>query len=897
MPILIPNSTLGPYSILSKIGEGGMGEVWRARDEKLGRDVAIKVLPGAFSGDKSRLARFEQEAQAAGALNHPNILVIYHIGTHEGAPYIVSELLEGETLRDRMGGGALPQRKAIDYALQIAHGLAAAHEKRIVHRDLKPDNLFITKDGRVKILDFGLAKLLGRPDAETEGRGDDIATLLAASPRHPVPASPNTDPGTVMGTIGYMSPEQLRGQPADHRSDIFSFGAILYEMLCGRRAFRGQSTADTMSAILREDPPDISETNKAVSPALERVVRHCLEKSPEERFHSASDLAFAIEALSGSTGNSTTVLATLPGPRRNFAKLLPWTIAGVALVASTALAWLYFQQTPAVEQPVRFAVSMPKEAIEASSPAISPDGRTLAFVIVSEGKRNLYIRPLSQLEAQPLAGTEDAQFPFWSPDSRYIGFFSNNKLKKIEVSGGPTQTLCDAPSAFGGTWNADGVILIGLDTKGINRVSSAGGTPVRIIPRDESRKEIAQAWPVFLPDGNHFLYQSWNGRSDDSAIFVASLGGSDRKLLLKADSSPLYAAPGYLLFARGATLTAQSFDVRTLELTGEPFPVAEQIGYNSFMSYANASVSVNGTVAFLTGGVANRQLIWFDRSGKQLESVGTPGEINDIVLSRDGKRLAMQRLEDGNSDIWLMDLARGVPSRFTFEATVEDFPVWSPDGNFVVFSSGGAGPDVFFNLYRKVSSGAGNPEPLFESDQTKEPTDWSRDGRFILLNAYDGIDGSDIWVLPVFGDGKAYALLKTAFEESSASFSPDGRWFAYISNETGRAEVYIQTFPQTGGKWLISNGGGGQPRWRADGKELFYIAPDKTLMSVEVKTESTLETAAPKPLFITKVRSSNSTNRYVVTSDGQRFLINAPAGDVGVAPIILILNWASSLKK
>jgi len=877
-----PNTTLGSYTILSKIGEGGMGEVWRARDSKLGRDVAIKVLPAAFSADKDRLARFEQEAQSAGALNHPNILVIHHIGTHDGSPYIVSELLEGETLRDRMGGNPLPQRKAIDYALQIAHGLAAAHDKKIVHRDLKPDNLFITKDGRVKILDFGLAKLVG---TDGDGLQTDIPTRKV-----------NTDPGTVMGTVGYMSPEQLRGQQADHRSDIFSFGAILYEMLSGRRAFRGQSTADTISSILREDPPDLSETNKAVSPALERVVHHCLEKNPEERFHSANDLGFAIEALSGSAGTTTTVLPLPPTKKRSFTRLLPWVVAGTAVIAAAILSWLYFGKPAAVVQPVSFAISLPKEAIEASAPVISPDGRTLAFVLVSEGKRSIYVRPLGQLEAQPLAGTEDASMLFWSPDSRRIGFFSNDKLKKVEVTGGPTQTLCDAKGAYGGTWNSSDVILFALETKGINRVSAAGGTPTRVLPFDESRKETLQTWPYFLPDGQHFLYQSWNGRSDTSAIFVAALDTADRKFLLNADSSPLYASPGYLLFARGNTLTAQSFDARKLNVSGETFPVVEQIGYNRNNSYCHASVSVDGTLAYLSGGVISRQLIWFDRNGKQLESLGPPSEINDVVLSRDGKRIAIQRAVDGNFDIWLMDVARAVPSRFTFEAATEDNPIWSPDGNFVAFSSAGLGePEISIN--RKPSTGLGNPEVLLKSDKGQEPTDWSTDGRFILFNQYEQKTGGDIWVLPLFGDGKPYALLNSEFEETTGRFSPDVHWFAYTSNESGRTEVYIETFPKTGGKWLVSNGGGGQPHWSPDGKELFYIAPDKRLMSVEIKTGSAVEIGAPKPLFTSKVASYDAPNRYVVAPDGQRFLVNAPAGDATASPITVIVNWASGLKK
>lgn len=876
---------LGRYEIRSKIGEGGMGEVYRAFDPKINREVAIKILPAGLSADKDRLARFEQEAQTAGALNHPNILVIHHIDTHDGAPYIVSELLEGETLRERMGGVALPQRKAIDYALQIAHGLSAAHEKGIVHRDLKPENLFITRDGRLKILDFGLAKLSGAGSAQSQ---TEVPTRRV-----------NTEPGMVMGTIGYMSPEQLRGQPADHRSDIFSFGAILYEMLAGRRAFRGESNADTISAILREDPPDLSGTNPSINPALERVVNHCLEKNPEERFHSARDLAFAVEALSGNAGSTSaaTVLRSLPPPKRKTRELIAWSTAGLFLITAIVLSWLYFRRPGTVEPTISFVVAMPKDTVEVSHPVISPDGRTLAFVATSRGKRSLYVRSLASLEAHPLPGTDDANLPFWSPDSRFIGFFGINKLKRIEASGGPVQTLCDAQSAFGGTWNTDGVILVSLDTKGINRVSAGGGTPTPVLKLDESRKELAQAWPWFLPDGRHFLYQSWNGRSDDSAIFVAALDGSDRKLLLKADSNPLYAAPGYLLFARGPTLTGQSFDARTLQLSGEPFPVAEQIGYNYANSYSSASVSQDGALVFLGSAVTNRQLVWFDRAGKQQEKVGPPGEINDIVLSRDGKRLAMQRLDEGSTDLWLMDLARGVPSRFTFDPATDDNPVWSPDGNQIAFSSGAANADVNFNLYRKVSNGAGTPELLLETDSGKEATDWSSDGRFLIFTLYAQQTAADLWVLPLFGERKPYPFLQTEFEETQGFFSPDGHWLAYTSNESGRTEVYVQTFPQSGGKWLISSGGGAQPHWRGDGKELFYVAPDRTLMSVDVNAGANFETTAPKPLFATQLSGYSAPNRYVVAADGQRFLVNSPAGEVSQTPITVVLNWTSRLKR
>jgi serine/threonine protein kinase/Tol biopolymer transport system component len=876
---------LGRYEIRAVLGVGGMGEVYVARDEKINRDVAIKVLPAAFSEDAERLRRFEQEAQATGALNHPNILAVFDVGTHDGAPYVVSELLEGETLRERMSGAAVAQRKAIDYALQIAHGLAAAHEKGIIHRDLKPENLFITKDGRVKILDFGLAKLMGAAD------GSQSQTEV---PTRRV----DTEPGVVMGTIGYMSLEQLRSKPADHRSDIFSFGAILYEMLSGRRAFRGESTADTMSAILREDPPDLSETNKNIAPALERVVNHCLEKNPEERFHSSRDLAFAIEALSGSSrlsDSTRTVLATLPAPRSNRRELIAWIAAGLLLVATLTLALLYFRPTPQTEHPVRFVIAAPKNTTDVSNPVISPDGRTVAFLASLAGRRFLYIRQLGSVEEQQLAGTEEAMSPFWSPDSRYLGFFSNNKLKKIEVTGGPAQTLCDAQSAYGGTWNREGIILMSLDTKGINRVAAGGGTPTPVLKLDESRKELAQAWPSFLPDGRHFLYQSWNGRSDDSAIYVSSIDGSDRKLLLKADSSPLYAPPGYLLFARDTTLMAQSFNPAQFQLSGEPFPVAEQVVYNGSNSFSQVSISEAGVIVFLTSSVSDRQLIWFDRSGKELGAVGPPAAYNDIVLSPDGKKVAIQSEVGGNFDIWLMDVARGVPSRFTFDSATEDNPVWSPDGRTVVFSSG---PEGSFELYKKVSSGAGNSEPLLKSGSGSEATDWSGDGRFILYNGFHSTTASDVWVLPLLTvDTKPYALLQIEFEEGQGHFSPDGRWFAYTSNESGRVEVYVQSFPQSGGKWLISSGGGSQPYWRRDGKELFYIAPDKTLMAVDINSVSTFEAGKPASLFQTRVSGYSAPNRYAAAADGQRFLINCTAAEVSQTPITVVLNWTAGLKK
>jgi len=871
---------IGRYQIRGKIGEGGMGEVYVARDDQISRDVAIKVLPAAFSADAERLRRFEQEAQAAGSLNHPNILVVYDIGTHDGAPYVVSELLDGETLRERMAGSALPQRKAIDYALQIAHGLAAAHEKGIIHRDLKPENLFITKDGRVKILDFGLAKL-------TRVDGDQSQTDI---PTRRV----DTDPGVVMGTIGYISPEQLRSKPADHRSDIFSFGAILYEMLSGRRAFRGESTADTMSAILREDPPDLSGTNKLINPALERVVNHCLEKNPEERFNSARDLAFSIEALSGSTNvSSSMIIGERPAARRQLLAFLPWAIAGLFLLAALTLAFLYFRRAPADQRPVRFTISMPEKVTEIFGPVVSPDGRTIAFLATLEGKRFIYVRPLDSVAAHRLNGTEDAYLPFWSPDSRYLGFFSDNKLKKIEVSGGPAQIVCDARLSAGGSWNRDGVIIFGQDTHGMQRVSAAGGSPTLILKLDESRKEVIQAYPSFLPDGRHFLYQSWNGRSEDATIYVASLDGGERKPLVKFESNAAYVAPGYLLFARNTTLMAQSFDAAKLQLSGEPFPVVEQVAFSVASGYSNFSVSDNGTLIYWNGTPYNRQLVWFDRDGKQLNVVGSPGGYNDVVLSPDEKRAALQRDDSTNSDIWMMDLERGVPVRFTFSSELDDDPAWSPDGSSIVFNGERRGVR---GLYRKVSSGAGNEELLLKADVVTNGTDWSADGKFIIFESSDTQTGANLWVLPLFGDIKPYVVLQTEFNESHGRFSPDNRWLAYVSNESGRNEVYVQSFPPSGGKWQVSTTGGAQPHWRSDGKELFYITPERKLMAVDVNPQQTFEVGAPKLLFQTTVARYEAPNRYAVSRDGQRFLINSAVEEVSHT-MTVVLNWTGELKR
>jgi serine/threonine protein kinase len=894
---LNPGTHLGRYEIHSHLGAGGMGEVYRAFDPRLGRDVAIKILPAAFCTDAERLRRFEQEAQAAGSLNHPNILIIYDVDTHNGSPYVASELLEGVTLREQLSGGALSQRKAIDYAIQIAHGLAAAHDKGIIHRDVKPENLFVTKDGRVKILDFGLAKL--REQDVTLEAQTDVPTKKI-----------NTDPGAVIGTVGYMSPEQVRGQRVDQRSDIFSFGCVFYEMLSGRRAFRGESSVETLNAILKEDPPDLSATNNQIFSALERVVTHCLEKNPDQRFRSAQDLAFAVEALSDTVSTSGTgIVRPLPPVRSTNRERVAWAAVIVVLLAALGYTIYYFlrPQTEAPAAVTRFVIPSPESAGFEGSPVISPDGRLLLINISdASGKTSFWLRALDSLDGRPLAGMEGGSLPFWSPDSRSIGFFAAGKLKKMDISGGPAQTLCDGGS--NGAWSRDGIIIFSQNLwEGLYRIPAAGGVPAPATALDKSRNEIAHAWPYFLPDGRHFLYFARSAQREKSAIFVGSLDSNETKLLLNAESSMAYAPPGYLLFVREETLMAQPFDAERLELAGEAFPVAEQVGIN-MQNNARAlfSVSQTGVLVYRNPSAIawrNTQLAWFDRTGKQMGTVGESAPYANIHLSPDGKRVALQRYdtEKGTSDIWIIELARSTPSRLTFDPADDVAPVWSPDGSRIVFASNREGVR---NLYQKLSSGGGTDELLLKSDQTKLPTDWSPDGRHLLFMNV-GQKGVDLWVLLLFGDRKPVTFLQTDFPETGGRFSPDGRWIAYTSTESGKAEVYVRSFPASGGQLQVSNGGGTQPRWRRDGRELFYLSADEKLMAVEINGGGdTFEAGIPKPLFKPHASTVFRTGpHYDVTADGQRFLVNMRVIRVEEnsvskpEPVIVVTNWIAQLRQ
>jgi Tol biopolymer transport system component len=881
-PPITTGTTIGPYEVVGWLGAGGMGEVYRARDPRLGRDVAIKLIAAAFATDAGRVRRFEQEARAAGQLNHPNILAVYDAGTNAGTPYIVSELLEGESLRHRLQQGALPPRKAIDYARQTAEGLAAAHDKNIVHRDVKPDNLFITTDGRIKILDFGIAKL-------TQPADDAPAHTSFAT---------ETGEGMVIGTAGYMSPEQVRGEAVDARSDIFSFGAILYEMLTGRRAFTRATTADTMVAILKEEP--LEPLSAGVPPALARIVARCLEKTREMRFQSARDLAFGLELLGGTGDIAPSGAAIARLPRR---ELLAWTITSLALVVP-AILWTLAPAPRVADAPTRvLSVVQPHGTVLATeeAPAISPDGAQLAFVgLDATGKRLLYARALDQAASpQSIAGSDGASLPFWSPTSRSIGFFAQGKLKTADVATGRIETLTDAGGARGGTWNQDDVIVfVPRPADGPHRIPASGGeaTPVKI----DAPQALRGWFPSFLPDGRHFLFFAPTpSQPDQAGTYVVSVDGGKPTRLLATRSAALYAVPGYLLFWRESALLAQPFDAATLVLSGSPTPVANAVGFNPVTGQTLFSVSRSGTIAFFGGAVGQTQLAWFDRNGKQIGAPGPTGTFNSVSISPDGRSVVYDEADarTGTFDLWRLDFARAVPSKLTFNPSSDIFPVWSPDGARIAFSSLRDGPP---QLYVLDANSAGNETTLLKSPLPKGVSGWSGDGGLLIYTAIDPKSSGDVWALPMSGRREPFSILATSSDERYGALSPDGHWLAYVSNETGAYEVYVRAFPAPGVTRLVSTGGGLEPLWRPDGGELFYIARDQNLMAVDIRSSATaIAVTPPKALFPVRIKwleIQAMARHYGVAADGQRFLVASATDEAQSAAITVVLNWAAVLK-
>jgi serine/threonine protein kinase len=886
--ILTNGARLGPYEIIAPLGAGGMGEVYRAKDTRLDRTVAVKVLASHLSRDPEGKQRFEREARAISSLSHPHICALYDVGTEEGLAYLVMELLEGETLTERLTKGPLLPAQVLRYGVEIAEALGAAHRRGIVHRDLKPGNVMLTKSG-VKLLDFGLAK--------TDSGGANGATNL--SEIHTKSVGELTGKGTILGTPQYMAPEQLEGKDSDFRTDIFALGTVLYEMATGKKAFTGKSQAGLISSILKDEPAPISRIQPVTPPALDHVVQKCLAKDPDDRWQTAQDVASELKWISeGSSQVGGTASAALHGRARG----IVWKSSTLLfLVAALFLAFLHWRAPSSESRLMRFSVPAPEKSSFVSSIALSPDGRKLAFLALSNGRALLWVRSLDSLSAQALPGTEDAASPFWSPDGRWIAFFAKGKLKKIEASGGLPQILCDAADNRGGTWNRDGVILFSPSSSdGLYRVPADGGAAARSTKLDSSGSENSHRWPYFLPDGHHFLYLVLSGQPDKQGIFVGSLDSNESKRLLPSVSAVAYAPPGYLIFLSQATLMIQPFDSSRLQLKGQPVSVTEQVWSDSNITGLSAfSVSESGLLAYRSGGTQNNQFMWVDRNGNKLTAVGPPGRYVEPSFSADEKRIVFAISHfSGIGDLWTMDLADGNLSRFTFDPSDNATAVWSPDGERIVWTSNRSGP---YDLYQKAASGAGKEELLLKSDIVKYPDDWSLDGRFILYECVDPKTRFDLWVLPMSGDHKPMPYLQTEFNETHARFSPDGRWVAYVSDESGRAEVYVQSFPATGGKWQISSGGGDQPLWRRDGKELFYVAADSQLMAAEVKqSSSTFHAGRPQPLLglhIPPIGITSIRNYALVTADGKRFLVAGSIEDAASFPIAVILNWTSLLRR
>jgi len=879
---LTSGTKLGPYEIHALVGAGGMGEVYRARDTRLGRDVALKILPESFAREPDRLRRFEQEARAVAALNHPNILAVFDIGQQDGSPFLVSELLEGESLRVALDGGALPQRKTIEYGVQIAHGLAAAHEKGIVHRDLKPENIFVTKDERIKILDFGLAKL-------AQQAGSDDVTL----------SSPNTAVGVVMGTASYMAPEQVRGEAADPRTDIFAFGAVLYEMFSGVRAFHRDTTAETMTAVLKDDPPEVSDPAHFVSPALDRIVRRCLEKNPEQRFQSARDLSFALSALSGTETSSMARAAAMP--RRK--PLLLWLSVAVAMVAVAAVTWLVARR-PVPTTRMQFAMAVPDE-MSISHMALSHDGSVLVFVSPDEstGLPMLYVQRVGSPNVTLLPGTQGASYPFWSPDGAYVAFFASGRLQKMAISGGTPQILATALAGRGGSWGSKGVIIFAPDANSpLQRINADGTGMAPVTQGIRTAEDQTHRWPLFLPDGNHFLFWAGNfgNLKDDrlSGIYLSSLEGKDRKLVALCHSSFGYDAHNLFYADEQRQLVSIAFDASAATVSGSTTVVANAIGFQPSTYWSAFAVAQNGTLIYNTSvGAAESALTWMDRSGKELGHIGDPAIMDNPTLSPDGSRVALDISDEKavNVDIWIESTTGAGNSRFTFDPAEEVVAVWSRDGSMLAYRLGDASGS---SVYLKPATGLERERKRFTIPRSSMddivPNSWSADDQQILCTRQTAL-GNHLELLPVAG-GEPTRFLTSKGSETNGQISPDGKWVTYASDESGGWEIYVTSFPGAAGKWQVSRGGGTEPRWRGDGKEIFYIAPSGMLMSVPVNGASIFATGTPVPLFQIHGRapiSSTDVFTYDVAKDGKRFLVNRYVKPEHVEPLSILLQAAS----
>jgi Tol biopolymer transport system component/tRNA A-37 threonylcarbamoyl transferase component Bud32 len=861
---------IGPYEITSLLGFGGMGDVYRARDARLGREVAIKMLPDVFASDPARRARFEREARVLAALNHPNIAAIYGLEDAGGIHALVLELVEGETLAQRLRSGPLPVREALSVARQLASALEAAHDKGIVHRDLKPRNIALTQQGVVKVLDFGLAKA-ALDDSTVSG-----------------PHEADTRDGTVLGTTTYMSPEQARGKTVDAQTDVWAFGCVLVEMLTGHPVFSGETVSDTIAAILDREP-DWSVLPPETPAAIARLVKRCLEKDPTRRLHDAADARIEIDdALQDHPTESGDVRPPVaPAARRR-----QWLVLAAAIAAAVALG---ISRAPKIATATRLSVSAPGSISPQLSAVVSPDGRRLAFVATGgSGNLMLWIRDLDSLEPRALAGTENAAHPFWSPDGRFIGFLADGKVRRIATTGGAVATIADTAERAGPSWSRNGQILFVSKLGELGVVSAEGGPVSTVVAGLGSGRQAT--WPHFLPDARHFLFFVRSANRGERGVYVGSLDSSETKQLLQSEFKAAYAG-GHLLFVRGTTLMAQPFDTARLELTGHASPVADGVWVAAGAGQASFSVSDTGVLAYVNAALANSQFAWFDRSGRVLAHVGRPARYAAAPqLARDGRRLVVSQGLPGSEQIWLLDAMADTAARMTYRAGSQTNPVWSGDGKRIAFQSR---TDAGSGLYLKNADGTNLDQRLYESDRIVALTDWSPDGGFLVFTARGAASLSDIWVLPLSGDRQPRPFLETAFNKTQAQVSPDGRWIAYTSYESGRDEVYVESFPLPGHKQQVSSNGGVQPRWGDNGLDLFYVSSDQRLMAVPIQLGHPFRAGAPATLFRLRLipqgsQSIGLATLYDVSPDGQRFLCVIPP-DESAAPMTVVLNWTAAL--
>lgn len=862
---LASGTKLGPLEIVGQLGKGGMGEVYRARDSRLQREVAVKVLPAEFSANAERVLRFRREAEILAALNHPHIAAIYDVSDSGDYRFLVMELVEGETLAERLAHGPMSLPELFKTAIQIAEALEAAHEKDIVHRDLKPPNIKLDSNGSVKVLDFGLA----RTTSQSSNSSNSPTMVTVETER------------ALLGTAAYMAPEQARGKDAGRASDVWAFGCVLYEMLTGKMAFDGENTAEILAGVLKSEP-DWNALPSNTPEGLRRLLRRCLQKDVRSRFHDMSDVRIELIAAQSEPSIEQQIV-------KNSSRSLERTIWIAALALTAVAVGFYFNRGGVPTREIYVDISTPPTSQPASI-ALSLDGQKLVFVSNDGGRSKLWVRLLDSSIAKPLGGTDFATLPFWSPDGNSIGFFADEKLKRIDLSGGTPMVLANAPIPRGGAWSADGSIFFAPMAAGpLYRVSANGGQPAavtQLMPNQRNHR-----FPQMLPDGR-ILYVAF-GDADSSGPYVAQPDGSDaRRLGVRFDTA--FAPTGHLLFLRGNTLLAQVLDLKRLQLAGEPFLVAENVATGSFRN-VGASASADGLILYRPiSGEGRRQLVWFDRSGKELQRIGTPDDALAMnpSLSPDGRRVALHRGPLG-TDVWVLELGRDVFTRLTLAPETDVYPIWSPDGKSIVFASNRKG---IFNLYEKPSGASGNDNVFLETEQNKTPTDWSPDGKFILFQTLDLETNDDIWALPMSGERKPFSVVQTRFAERDAQFSADGHWIAYQSNESGRFEIYVQSFPNGSVKTQITNQGGAQVRWRRDGKELFYIAPDGRLIAIPIRLPSSIgqvEVGAETPLFVAPVGDAiqgTDGPHYAVSPDGTRFLINTLVEEQA-APLTLIVNW------